>query len=75
MSVCLSVRYAFSPCDSYSHQTFHDGLLGPGEGGHRVRISKRGWGGGLGEVHPSHAIGNICVAVMPSAAKLSTMHA
>ena len=29
---CLSVRYAFSPCDSYRHQTFHGSPLGPRAG-------------------------------------------
>ena len=32
LSVCLSVRYTFSPCNSYDHQTFHDSFLDPGEG-------------------------------------------
>jgi hypothetical protein len=42
----LSVRYAFSPCDSYSRQTFHDGPLGPKEGRRGVKTSKGGWGRG-----------------------------
>jgi hypothetical protein len=42
MSVCLSVRYAFSPCNSYRHQTFHDISLGPEEGRHGVGITKKG---------------------------------
>jgi hypothetical protein len=40
--VCLSVRYAFSPCNSYRHQTFHDISLGPEEGRHVVGITKKG---------------------------------
>jgi hypothetical protein len=42
MSVCLSVRYAFSPCNSYRHQTFHNTSLGPEEGRHGVGITKKG---------------------------------
>ena len=41
-NVCLSVRYAFSPCNSYGHQTFHDISLGPEEGRHGVGITKKG---------------------------------
>ncbi len=40
--VCVFVRYAFSPCNSYRHQTFHDISLGPEEGRHRVEITKKG---------------------------------
>jgi hypothetical protein len=40
--VCLFVRYAFSPCNSYRHQTFHDTSLGPEEGRHGVGITKKG---------------------------------
>jgi hypothetical protein len=29
LSVCLFVRYAFGPCDSYRHQTFYETSLGP----------------------------------------------
>ncbi len=39
---CLSVRYAFSPCNSYRDQTFHDTSLGPEEGRHGVGITKKG---------------------------------
>ncbi len=46
LSVCLSVRYAFSPCNSYRHQTFHDISLGPEEGRHGVGITKKGQKGG-----------------------------
>jgi hypothetical protein len=46
LSVCLSVRYAFSPCNSYDHQTFHDTSLGPEEGRHGVGITKKGQEGG-----------------------------
>ena len=42
LSVCLSVRYAFGPCNSYRHQTFHDTSLGPEEGRHGVGITKKG---------------------------------
>jgi hypothetical protein len=42
MSVCLSVRYAFSPFNSYRHQTFRDISLGPEEGRHGVGITKKG---------------------------------
>ena len=45
-NVCLSVRYAFSPCNSYRHQTFHDTSLGPEEGRHGVGITKKGQEGG-----------------------------
>jgi hypothetical protein len=48
MSVCLSVRYAFSPCNSYRHQTFHDIFLGPEEGRHGVGITNKGQEGVLG---------------------------
>ncbi len=41
-NVCLFVRYAFSPCNSYRHQTFHDIFLGPEKGRHRVGIIKKG---------------------------------
>jgi hypothetical protein len=44
--VCLSVRYAFSPCNSYDHQTFHDACLGPKEGRRGVKISNQGEGAG-----------------------------
>jgi hypothetical protein len=54
LSVCLSVRYAFSPCNGYRHQTFHDISLGPEEGRHGVGITKKGQKGGyLGEISPS----------------------
>ena len=54
MSVCLSVRYAFSPCNSYRHQTFYDTSLGPEEGRHGVGITKKSQEGGgyLGEIPP-----------------------
>jgi hypothetical protein len=42
LSVCLFVRYASSPCNSYRHQTFHDTSLGPEEGWHGVGITKKG---------------------------------
>ena len=55
-NVCLFVRYAFSPYNSYRHQTFHDtpqvqrkierGLTRPLGGGGVVE-------GGLGEISPS----------------------
>jgi hypothetical protein len=52
-NVCLFVRYAFSPCNSYRHQTFHDTSLGPEEGRHGVGITKKGQEGGyLGEIPP-----------------------
>jgi hypothetical protein len=51
--VYLSVRYAFSPCNSYRHQTFHDTSLGPEEGRYGVGITKKGQEGGyLGEISP-----------------------
>ena len=37
---CLSVRYAFSLCDSQRHQTFHDTTLGPEEGQERIGVAK-----------------------------------
>ena len=40
--VCLFVRYAFSPCNSYDHQTIHDATLSPMEG-------RRGLGMVIGE--------------------------
>jgi hypothetical protein len=46
--VCLFVRYAFSPCNSYRHQTFHDTSLGPREGQRRVDMVIGG--GGVGEI-------------------------
>ncbi len=52
MFVCLSVLYAFSPCNSYDHQTFQDACLGPKEGRNGVKISNRGGGGRLGEISP-----------------------
>ncbi len=45
-NVCLSVRYAFSPCNNYRHQTFHDIFLGPEAGRHGVGITKKGQEGG-----------------------------
>jgi hypothetical protein len=42
LSVCLFVRYAFSLCNSYRYQTFHDTSLGPEEGRHGVGITKKG---------------------------------
>ena len=39
----LSVRYAFSPCNSYDHQTFHDASLGPREGRRGVGMVIEGW--------------------------------
>ncbi len=64
MSVCLFVCYAFSSCNSYRLQTFHDTSLGPEEGRHGVGITKKGQEGGawvkfhpddlyLGEVSPT----------------------
>ena len=47
LSVCLSVRYAFSPCNSYRHQTFHGTPLGPEEGREEVG-AVQGEGGRLG---------------------------
>ncbi len=52
MSVCLFVCYAFSPCNSYRHQTFHDTSLGPEEGRHGVGITKKVQEGCLGEIPP-----------------------
>jgi hypothetical protein len=45
--ICLFVRYAFSPCNSYRHQTFHNTSLGPEEGRHGVGITKKGQEGGI----------------------------
>jgi hypothetical protein len=42
--VCLFVLYAFSPCDSYDHQTFHSASLGPKEGRRGVGMVIGGWG-------------------------------
>jgi hypothetical protein len=58
MFVCLSVRYAFGPCNTYGHQTFHDACLGPKEGRRGVKTSNPGRveGGGLGEIHPGYGI-------------------
>ncbi len=53
MYVCLSVLYAFSPCNSYRHQTFHDISLGPEEGRHGLESLRRGRRGYLGEISPS----------------------
>ncbi len=44
--VCPFIRYAFSPCNSYRHQTFHDTSLGPEEGPHGIGITKKGHKGG-----------------------------
>ncbi len=52
LSVCLFVRYAFSPCNSYDHQTFHDACLGPKEGRRGVKISNRGGREGWVRFHP-----------------------
>jgi hypothetical protein len=46
LSVCLVVRYAFSPCNSYRLQIFHDTSLGPEDGRHGVEITKKGQEGG-----------------------------
>jgi hypothetical protein len=44
LSVCLSVRYAFSPCNSYGYQTFHTTPLGPKEGRRGIfRFKYRFW--------------------------------
>jgi len=55
MFVCLSVRYAyaFGPCNSYGHQTFHDACLGPKKDRRGVKISNRGSGGGWVRFHPN----------------------
>ena len=53
MFVCLFVRYAFSPCNSYRHQTFHDTSLGSEGGRHGVGITKKGQREvTLGQFHP-----------------------
>jgi len=44
LCVCLPVLYAFNPCDSYDHQSFHDACLGPKEGRRGVKICNRGEG-------------------------------
>jgi hypothetical protein len=56
--VCSSVRYAFSPCNSYRHQTFHDASLGPREGREGVGATMGGGGDrvGLGEISPRSSI-------------------
>jgi hypothetical protein len=56
LSVCLSVLYAFSPCNSYDHQTFHDASLGPKEGRRGVGMVIGVCGGGWVRFHPSHGI-------------------
>jgi hypothetical protein len=43
LSVCLSVRYVFSPYNIQRHQTFHDASLGPGKGRDGVRAPEE-WG-------------------------------
>ena len=42
--VCLFVLYAFSPCNSYGHQTFYNASLGPKEGRRWVSATIWGWG-------------------------------
>ncbi len=46
MFVCLFVRYASSPCNSYRHQTFHNDSLGPKEGEEAVGITEESRKGG-----------------------------
>ncbi len=43
----MSIRYAFSLCNGYRHQTFHDTSLGPDEGRHGVGITKKGQEGSM----------------------------
>ena len=48
MFVCLSVLYAFSPCNTYGHQTFHGPPLGPEEGRQGIdtingNVKREGW--------------------------------
>jgi hypothetical protein len=45
-NVCLSGRYAFSSCNSYDHQTFHDTSLGPREAQRGVDMVIGGGGPG-----------------------------
>ncbi len=56
MFVCSFVLYAFGPCNSYHHQTFHDARLGPKEGRRGVKISNRGGEGGWVRFHPDDDI-------------------
>ena len=64
---CLFVRYAFSSCKSYDHQTFHDASLGPKEGRRGVGIVIGGWRGGAWvKFHPG-------TTVAANIAKLSTV--
>ena len=47
-NVCLFVFYAFGPCNSYGHQTFHGTSLGSGKGHEEVGAPVGGggaWGG------------------------------
>jgi hypothetical protein len=45
MFVCLSVRYAFSPCNNYGDQTFHGTPIGPEEDREGVSATESGEGG------------------------------
>jgi hypothetical protein len=49
--VCLSVRYAFSPCDTYGRETFHGTCLGPEEGRRLLFFWKK--------MNPTLATGNL----------------
>ncbi len=44
MSVCLFVLYAFGPCNSWLHETFHGTPLGPEEDQDGVDATQGGGG-------------------------------